>query len=234
VISNTTGSDAIRIFDTGDDGIQIGADPDYPNYGVYEPSPGVSAYGLWPNTSNATGQWALFTVDNIEAGNVTMNSLSLIARVDGTEALAAGDVVAVSGAAGPLPGGAAPMPTVRLAHGAASEGLVGVVERRMVWKVAPGKEAEGEKSLQSAEGAAQPGDYVSLAVFGVSQVKVDADAQIAAGDRLTASAVPGHARPLKTQTLNGMLVTEGAQVIGIALAAPAKSGTTIPVFVTLR
>jgi hypothetical protein len=31
-----------------------------------------------------------------------------------------------------------------------------------------------------------------------------------------------------------MLVSEGAPVVGIALAAPALGQTTIPVFVTLR
>nr|HMT20976.1 hypothetical protein [Promineifilum sp.] len=80
VISNTTGSDGIRVLDTGDDGIQIGSDPDVPNYGVYIPSPGVATYGLWPNTANATGEWALYTVDKIKAGNVVANAFSLVAR----------------------------------------------------------------------------------------------------------------------------------------------------------
>ncbi|HET6274044.1 MAG TPA: hypothetical protein VFG32_13780, partial [Bacteroidota bacterium] len=37
VIENTTGSDGIRVLDTGDDAIQIGSNPDIPNYGVYIP-----------------------------------------------------------------------------------------------------------------------------------------------------------------------------------------------------
>ena len=69
VIENTTGSDGIRILDTGDDSIQIGSPPDVGNYGVYIPSPGVSTYGLWSNTANASGEWALYSVDNIQAGN---------------------------------------------------------------------------------------------------------------------------------------------------------------------
>src|SRR5687768_13256388 len=93
----TTGSDAIRILDSGDDGIQIGADPDYPNYGVYIPSPGVSTYGLWPNTANASGEWALFTVDNIQAGNVSIAGLSLVARVGDAGEVDVGDIVAASG-----------------------------------------------------------------------------------------------------------------------------------------
>jgi hypothetical protein len=233
VISNTTGSDGVRIFDTADDAIQVGSDPDYSNYGLYIPSPGVSTYGLWPNTAQAAGEWALYTVDKIEAANVTLHSLTLVAQVTGAEALTAGDVVAVSGAADPLPGTLQPLALVSRASGAEA-GVIGVVESRMVWEVAPGKEAEGEMSLHSAAGPAKPGDYVSLIVMGVTQVKIDPASTITAGDRLVAADLPGLARALQTRQIEGMVVTEGAPVIGIALAAPAEGQATIPVFVTLR
>jgi hypothetical protein len=233
VISNTTGSDGVRIYDTGDDGIQVGSDPDYPNYGLYIPSPGVSTYGLWPNTAEAAGQWALFTVDNIEAGNVLLNGLTILARVSGDTALSPGDVVTAVGVGEAVPGAQDPLALVSLAGGAESGGIVGVVKSRMVYEVAPGKEAEGEMSMRSADGPAQPGDYVSLVVLGVTQVKIDASAGIQPGDRLTA-ALSGYARLLETRTLDGMVVSEGASVLGIALAAPVAGQTTIPVFVTLR
>ena len=133
-----------------------------------------------------------------------------------------------------MPGSQYPLPTVRLADGAQFTGAIGVVEKRMVFEVAPGKEAEGEKSLHSADGPAKAGDYVSLIVLVVAQVKVDTGASIAAGDRLTAANEPGRVRPLQSQMLNGMMVAEGAQAIGIALAAPTEGQATIPVFVTLR
>jgi hypothetical protein len=234
VISNTTGSDGIRILDTGDDSIQIGSPPDVANYGVYIPSPGVSTYGLWPNTANASSQWALYTVDDIQAGNVVANAYSLVTRVDGSDALGPGDLVAVSGMGDKLPGGNTVLPLVRLADAANYNGIIGVVESRMVWEVAPGKEDEGAMSMQSAAGPAQPGEYVSLVVYGVAQVKIDPTAQIAAGERLTASDVAGMARALQKQEVNGMLVVEGAPVIGIALSAPVAGQETIPVFVTLR
>lgn len=234
VISNTTGSDGIRIYDTSDDAIQIGSDPDYASYGVYIPSPGVPNYGLWPNTANAAGEWALFTVDNIQAGNVAAHAFSLVAQVTGPEALTAGDVVAVAGMTAPLPGAQSALPLVRLADGAAFNGVIGVVDSRMVYEVAPGKEVEGEMSLHSADGPARAGDYVSLIVYGVAQVKVAADGTIAAGDRLTAAGAPGQARALQTREIEGMLVSEGAPVLGIALAAPTPGQAHIPVFVTLR
>lgn len=234
VISNTTGSDGIRILDTGDDAIQIGSNPDIPNYGVYIPSPGVSTYGLWSNTSNALGEWALYSVDNIQAGNVLASAYSLVTRVTGTAPLSAGDLVAVTGVAEAIPGGSTPLPLVVLANSQTYTGVIGVVKSRMVWEVAPGKEAEGEMSMHSADGAAQPGEYVSLIVYGVAQVKVSPGAQIAAGERLTASTISGTARALQKQEVNGMLVVEGAPVIGIALAVPVAGQDTIPVFVTLR
>ena len=231
VISDTVGSDGIRVLDTGDDAIQLGSDPANSNYGVYIPSPGVNTYGLWPNTTNASGQWALFTVDNIEAGNVVANAFSLVARVSGSGPLEAGDVVAVTGAGEALPGGHNAVPMVRRAEEATYGGVIGVVERRMVWAPAPGKE---EYSMQGADGPAQQGEYVSLIVYGVAEVKIAAGSQIAAGQRLTASDLAGQARALQTRQLDGMTITEGAPVIGIALAAPVAGQDTIPVFVTLR
>jgi hypothetical protein len=235
VISGTTtihSTDGIRIYDTADDGLQVGSDPDYPNYGLYIPSPGVSTYGLWPNTANASGQWALYTADNIEAGNVLLNGLTILARVGGDTALSPGDVVTAVGMGEAVPGAQDPLAVVSLA-GSPGGGIVGVVKSRMVYEVAPGKEAEGEMSMHSADGPAQPGDYVSLVVLGVTQVKIDASANIQPGDRLTA-ALSGYARLLESRTLDGMVVSEGASVLGIALAAPVEGQTTIPVFVTLR
>ena len=234
VISNTTGSDGIRILDTGDDSIQIGSPPDVANYGVYIPSPGVSTYGIWSNTANAAGEWAFYSVDKVSAGNVTASAYSLIVQVTGEDSLSPGDIVAVAGVTDPLPGSATPMPLVRLADALTNNGVIGVVESRMVWKVAPGKEDEGEMSMQSAEGPAQPGEYVSLVVYGIAQVRVDPAIQIAPGDRLTASDIAGSARSLMKQDVNGMVVVEGAPVIGIALSAPVSGQDTIPVFVTLR
>jgi len=234
VISNTTGSDGIRVLDTGDDGIQIGSNPDIPNYGVYIPSPGVSTYGLWSNTANASGEWALYSVDNIQAGNVVANAYSLVVQVTGADSLSPGDLAAVAGVTDPIPGSTVPVPLVVKSAATTNNGVIGVVSSRMVWEAAPGKEAEGEMSMHSADGPAQPGDYVSLIVFGIAEVRVDPSIQISPGDRLTASDIAGAVRPLMKQNVNGMDIVEGAPVIGIALSAQVERLDTIPVFVTLR
>jgi hypothetical protein len=232
VIENTTGSDGIRVLDTGDDAIQIGSNPDVANYGVYIPSPGVSTYGLWPNTSNAAGEWALYTVDNLQAGNVFAGAYTLIAQVTGGEALTEGDLVAAVGLGAPVPGAQPSLSLVRLADEEQYTGIIGVVRSRMVVAVAPGKEAEGEMSMHSVPGPAQPGDYVALTIAGVANVKVAGGATIRAGERLTAGTA-GRARPLRTRTVDGMIVAEGAAVVGVALG-PSGDGATVPVHITIR
>jgi hypothetical protein len=194
---------------------------------------------LWSNTSNASGQWALYSVDNVQAGNVFASAYTLVARVGGgadgaAGELSPGDVVAVTGVGEPIPGGTEALPVVVGATAENNAGVMGVVKSRMVWQLAPGKEDEGAMSMQSASGAAKPGEYVALTVLGVTQVKVDPGAVIAPGDRLTAGSLPGSARALLKREVEGMLVVEGAPVIGVALAAPVEGQNTILVFVNLR
>ncbi len=232
VIENTAGSDGIRVLATGDDAIQLGSSPDVQNYGVYIPSPGVTTYGLWPNTQNASGEWALYTVDNIQAGNVFSASYTLIAKVAGTDALTEGDVVSAVGVSAPVPGSGPSLSMVRPADESQFTGLIGVVKSRMVYAVAPGKEEEGEMSMHSEAGPAQPGDYVSLVIAGVANVKVAEGVSVSPGQRLTVGA-SGAVRALKSSVINGMTVTEGAPVIGIALES-SPGGGVIPVHVTLR
>jgi hypothetical protein len=103
----------------------------------------------------------------------------------------------------------------------------------------PSTESENGETvmeLHSVEGDAQPGDYVAITIYGVAWVRVDKafTRNIEPGIRLTASSLPGAVRPLRTESLNGMVVTEGAPVIGIALAGPKEGSDTIPVLVTLR
>ncbi len=75
---------------------------------------------------------------------------------------------------------------------------------------------------------------MALAVLGVPDVKVDRSVNIVKGARMTAADAGGRVRPLRTESLNGMAVTEGAQVVGVALAASSPGADTIPVFVTLK
>ena len=120
---------------------------------------------------------------------------------------------------------------MRLATADEFTGLIGVVQSRMAWEPAPGKE---EYSLHSTAGPAKSGDYVALIIYGVAQVKVAPGSRIAVGDRVTASDRAAPCAKLQTRNIDGMVVSESAPTIGIALAAPTKDQDTIPVFATLR
>jgi hypothetical protein len=119
---------------------------------------------------------------------------------------------------------------VQAASADGSGGVAGVVLSRMEWVTPPGKD---ESVLQPADGPAKPGDYVTLVIAGVAEVRVDRGASIAAGQRLTVSEMKGRARPLRTQRVGDMTVSEGTMVIGTALAA-SDGRETIPVLVSLK
>jgi len=237
-VTNLGGNDGLRVNKSGDDGLQIGDGTNFPNYGVYIPPNGVPFTALSVQTANVNGEWALATADRISAANVTFSSLTLVAVADGPDPLTAGDLVAAAGVADPLPDSISPLPRVRLADGKTWTGVIGVVESLMVLQPMPGKADEDGHApleLHSVPGRAKAGDYVALTVLGVAHVKADATAgEIVAGQRLTAAERDGHVRALRTRTLEGMVVTEGAPVVGIALAPLDKNTGTIAVFVTLR
>ena len=237
-VTNLGGGDGLRVNESGDDGLQIGDGTSFPNYGVYIPSDGVSFTALYVQTADANGEWALSTLDKISAANVTFSSLTLVAVVDGADSLTPGDLVAAAGLADPLPDTLSSLPRVRLADAKNWPGVIGVVESLMVLQPMPGKadkDGNAPLELHSVPGPAKAGDYVALTVLGVAHVKADATAgDIVAGQRLTAASRSGHVRALRTRMLEGMVVTEGAPVIGIALAPLDKDSGTIPVFVTLR
>jgi hypothetical protein len=212
----------VRIIDAADDGIQIGDGANTPSFGLFVTSPGTSGDTLLPNTSDANGQWALFTTDSIDAANVFASAQTLVAVVGGEEMLAPGDVVSAAGLAEAIPGSVVPLAQVRLAGGAEA-GVVGVVHSRMAWTPLPGLEKEGEFDLRSVDGPAQPGDYVAITVLGAAQVKVQAGESLQPGQRVTVGA-DGAVRSLQTRALEGMVISEGAPTVGVVLQA-AGDGT---------
>ena len=74
---------------------------------------------------------------------------------------------------------------------------------------------ETGKRLVPREGAAQPGEYVTIVYSGPMQVK--ATVPIAAGEKLTVDD-NGNARGLRKTEVNGFPVAEDAPVLGIALS----------------
>jgi hypothetical protein len=80
------------------------------------------------------------------------------------------------------------------------------------------------KRLIPREGAVQPGEFVTIATYGLAPVRVNAlSAPLAVGQRLAAGA-NGVARALQTVEVNGVTVNEAAPILGMALEAGDTDG----------
>jgi hypothetical protein len=103
---------------------------------------------------------------------------------------------------------------VALADG--PDGAIGVVVSRA--ELDDDQDEKDEVGLVPREGPAQPGEYVSIIVSGLVEVKASAlDSPIQAGTRLTAADVAGQARAMRTVQVQGVQVAESTSVLGIAL-----------------
>jgi hypothetical protein len=212
-------NDGIRILFTGDDGIQIGDGAVAPDYGLYVPFPGTAYSTLLPDTSYANGEWALYTADNISAGNVLLGAQNLLAVVGDGQALAVGEVVTAAGLADALPGSHNRLAQVQRAGGAGAA-AVGVVSSRLAVTPLPGK--EGAEELHTVDGPAQPGDYVAITVLGAALAKPQEGETVTPGQRVTVGA-DGTVRAVQTRIVEGMVVSEGTPTVGVLLQA-ARDG----------
>ena len=74
--------------------------------------------------------------------------------------------------------------------------------------------------LSPVEGAAKPGDYVTIVIYGVAPVRINSlSSDILPGTRLVVDQ-DGQARALQTVEVEGISVAESAPTIGIALEQP--------------
>lgn len=215
--------DGIRIRSAADDSIQIGEDGIASFYGLYVPAPGTTYTSLLPNTADSRGEWGLYTTDSIFAANIGIGAQTLVAVAAAD--VSAGDVVAAAGLADPLADSLTQLVQVRPADGTA--GIVGVVEGRLQAQPAPGK--EGVTILHSVAGPAKAGDTVAIKVLGVAQARVQTGEAVQPGQRVTVGQ-QGTVRALQTRVVDGMVVSEGAPTIGVALTQP--DGGRVWVFVS--
>jgi hypothetical protein len=229
------GGNGVLIDHAGLNGVEI--------WGALYDGVQVNSAGRYGVQANTDATYGFYTPDGVYAGAgySSAAALSFVAENGDSVQLEPGDLVGALGLAEPFAGGTQPVPLVGRSGGQDDAGLIGVVlspfvaeEEVVEIEIEGGTERQTTYHARNAEGPIAPGEHLLIVVLGVAQVKVDPSVDIQAGQRLTASGLAGHARALRTETLNGMLVSEGAPVVGIALAAPAPGQPTIPVFVTLR
>ncbi len=212
IIDNDGNGDGLRAFTTSSQGNNYGA--------AYISNSGTSP-GL---VAHSGGTYAGYFNDQIYVtGGCTGCTLMYVAQNTGDAALEAGDLVAAAGVGSALTGSVDPVLRVQRSV-AAAPGVVGVVFSRA--SVTPSeKEGEALDSVQAADGAAQPGDYLLIVVQGLAQVKVAQGEALTPGQRLTTGATPGLARALRTFKVQladsaGVAdILETAPVIGVALDA---------------
>jgi adenosine/AMP kinase len=208
----STNNDAVYVAHAGNDGID-----------VYDAAyNGINAYGA---------QYAGYFSGNI---NVTGNCVGCLqanfAVNAGNRVLQPGDVVSVQSVTSTdFDAGATVWQVTQAQSGQA---VVGVVAGRAELVTDEDhRPTETGKRLVPREGAAEPGEYVTIVYSGPMQVRIaPGESAIAAGTRLTAAA-GGRVRPLQTRTVEGMVVTEGTPVIGTALESLAAGEGLIWVLV---
>jgi hypothetical protein len=188
---------------------------------------GAEGNGLYVGRTGADGvhvysavRYAGYFNGNVRiTGTCTGCAIAAFGVNAGQTALEPGDVVAVRGVTQSDLHGTPVLMEVDLATG--RDAVIGVVAGRAeLDKHDVGIESEAKivERLVPREGPAQPGEYVSIIIYGLAQVKASAGAtSIQPGTRLTAADRPGHARAVQTVEIQGVRVAESAPIIGIAL-----------------
>jgi len=218
----TVGDDGVYIYSAGNDGIHVHqADGD----------------GVYANTTATNQEWGVYTPDKIYGGNVTAAAMVILAQVGDGGAVSVGEVVASVGLADVLPQEGSLMPKVQVATPGA-QNLLGVVTGHMACMADDDPEGGDAPAIvwRSVEGPARPGDWVAVTVLGVVRVKIDpaTASQLRVGQRMTVGDTVGAARGLRTTTVNGLQLAEGAPSIGHVLQLPEPGADTVVIFVTLR
>jgi hypothetical protein len=227
VFVETPTDDGVYVWNAGDDGVYVDRAGDH---GVYVTNAGddgvaigsATGDGLDVNSAGDNGlevssatDWEIYVTGDVRVtGTCNGCAIAAFARNTGQKALEQGDVVVVRGIthtdwpATPL------LVDVELA--ASSDAVIGVVVGRA--ELDDDDDEKDELGLVPREGPAKPGEYVSIIVSGLAEVKASAvTAPIKEGTRLTAGDRAGHARAVRTVEVQGVQIAENAAVLGIAL-----------------
>jgi hypothetical protein len=171
---------------------------------------------------NAATSWAGFFNGPVFAKTCTGCALAVFGINTGAAALAPGDIVAIQGTRS---GGTTGQPMLMEVDQVtqANAPVVGVVYGRGELVSSVGPDGKTTTQLVPREGAAKPGDYVHIVIYGPAQVKASALGKtIAVGDKLAVDS-SGAARGLKTVEVSGVQLAESAPTIGMALESLGAS-----------
>ena len=212
--------DGVYINDAADDGVYVSYADDYAFYG---------------NTRAPSREWGLFTPDNVYAYNIQTKGISTYAKNAGKSALEQGDIVCIAGGLeeNVLDGEGFPVVNIHKAIQTNSQAVFGIVEYKVSIREESEEAPDGEsqkvrKSFKQSDGNIEPGEYLSVVVFGQAEVKISDAKNIRAGQKLTVSEISGKAR-----TLNNLDNWADTGILGKALEDSDGKGS-IKVYVNCR
>lgn len=245
------GGAAVRGNKEGDSGVAVLGT----NYGATGTGTGgisTNYYGLWGESTNGTGAYAmtfrgdnnygLYTPDNLYSNNYNLaGAIMHVVQNGGDEPLEPGDVVVFSGMAAPLEAGGPPVVQVARVTAANSTAVAGVVSSRFNIEVVTGEPEymDGRGSKAGLEvtpaGPVAPGEYLLLVVQGPAQVRASAVAgAIQPGDLLSSAGEAGCAARAAEVAIEGVKTAMPGTVLGKALEPLDRGQELIYVFVTLQ
>jgi hypothetical protein len=251
---NWSGDDGVHVFQAGDDGVYVDRSGAYGvrvdrsgDHSVYVTNAGddgvaigsATGDGLDVNSAGDNGlevssatDWEIYVTGDVRiTGNCSGCATAAFARNTGQKPLELGDVVAVRGITHTDWPGTPVLVDVELA--AASDAVIGVVVGRA--ELDDAGDEKDEVGLVPREGPAKPGEYVSIIVSGLAEVKASAvAAPIKEGTRLTAADLAGHARAVRTVEVQGLQIAENAAALGVALEGLETGQGLIWVLVDLQ
>ncbi|MGW8250454.1 MAG: hypothetical protein ACWGO1_07410, partial [Anaerolineales bacterium] len=244
VVVGRAGSSTSTTYSTDKNGIEVAGAEGFGVYVGWADKSGVRVEdagenGFYTGTPAWDGLWVSLAgddgidVDGVDyagafygpifvSGGCSGCALTTFGVNSSESALQPGDIVSVSGTQTSQYDGAQVLANV--ARAAPDQALFGVVQGRaeldMVENPRPGQAGE---RLVPREGSANPGDFVTVIIYGIAQVRVSSISTVESGARLAMDA-SGLARPLQTVEVNGVQLQESAPTLGTALDAPGADG----------
>jgi hypothetical protein len=189
------GNNGLRVSNAGNNGVQIDS---------------AGGYAGWFGGS-------IYARDGCVGCTITMFGIN-----SGDVPLQPGDIVSIQGL---LPSNFAEAATLMQVKAASrGETVIGVVQGRAeVSRGTDSQQGNSQDRLVPRQGMVDPGDYVTIIIYGPAQVKASAlSGPISAGTRLTLGD-DGGVRTLITTEVNGVQIAESASTIGIALEEPGDN-----------
>ena len=214
-------NDGIQVTNAEGDGVDV----------VHAADIGVDA-----NTTQENHEWGVHTLDKIYAGtSLSTKSISTHVKNTGPDSLKPGDLVSLAKGRDEnvLAEDSGSVPHVSKTNQQNTTGVIGVVEYAVdVWEksngVINGKELM-KKTFRYSNDTANPGDYLSIIVFGPADVRCGENKDVSIGDPVTVDE-NGSIRPIQTRNLDGVTVAENVGIVGKAMEDSNGSGL-IRVFV---